>query len=110
MPTRAPTDRELARARQQSNQRTNAERRAVRGPDPRSTARWRRLRAMVLSEQPICADPYGVHQAQGRVEVATEVDHIVGVHVDASLVFVRENCRALCHPCHARRSMEERRG
>jgi 5-methylcytosine-specific restriction protein A len=110
MPWAAPTDRQLARARQQSNQRYNAERRAVHGPDPRSTARWRRLRLRVLNAEPLCRDIYGVHRAQGRVEPATEVDHIQGVWDAPHLVYDQENCRPLCTGCHARRSMEERRG
>ena len=110
MPWAALTDRQLARARQQSDQRYNAERRAVHGPDPRSTARWRRLRAQKLAAQPLCEDPYGLHAAQHRVEPATEVDHVRRVWEHAEGVFDLANLCSLCHPCHARKSSEERRG
>lgn len=109
MPFAAPTDAQLRRTRQRSHARYNAERRAVHGPDPRSTARWQRLRLVVLSEEPLCRDIYGVHQAEGRVEPTTEVDHIVGMHVNPALMWERSNLQGLCTHCHSRKSNEERR-
>lgn len=110
MPTAAPTDRQLARSRQQSHQDYNQQRYAVRGPDPRSTARWRRLRRMALAEEPLCRDPHGVHAAEGRVEAATDCDHIVGIAQAPALAFERSNIQALCHPCHSIKSTMERQG
>ncbi len=110
MPWAAPTDRQLARARQQSNDRYNAERRAAHGSDPRSTARWRKVRALVLTDAPLCADPFGVHAAQGRVEPATEVDHIRGIWEYEAGRYDPENLQSLCHQCHARKSTQERQG
>ena len=36
----------------------------------RNSARWQKVRALVLSRQPLCADPSGVHRASGRVTPA----------------------------------------
>ena len=68
-------------------------------------ARWRRLRAAYLAEHPICADPLGHHAGEGRVEAATDVDHIVarergGTDED-------RNLQALCHACHSEKTARE---
>jgi 5-methylcytosine-specific restriction enzyme A len=110
MPIRPPTDAQLRFSKRQSNQRYNAERVAVHGTDPRGTRRWRKLRAMVLSREPLCRDPYGTHQTQARVEVAQELDHIVGVLVKPDLAFDPSNLQPLCRACHARKSQAERAG
>jgi 5-methylcytosine-specific restriction protein A len=57
------------------------------------TPEWRRLRAVVLAEEPTC-----------RVcgQPATVVDHITP-HLGDLMVFLdRRNLQALCHSCHAR--------
>lgn len=76
----------------------------------RSSARWRRVRLLTLQAQPLCADIYGVHAAAGRVEIATQVDHIQGLATHPELAYALENLSALCTACHARKSQEERRG
>lgn len=66
-------------------------------------AHWRRLRRYILACNPLCADPFGVHAEQKRVEVATQVDHIVpradGGTDDES------NLQALCERCHTRKTV-----
>jgi 5-methylcytosine-specific restriction protein A len=84
-------------------------RREKRGPDPRNTARWRKLRAMVLARHPLCADPYGVHAATGVLPLTEDVDHIQGVWAAPERVFDVENLQGLCRMCHARKSGSERR-
>ena len=91
--------------------------RANRATDPvqaradalRKTARWQRLRAHVLRRDPLCV----ACKAEGRVEPATQVDHIVPVVAliranDEERVFDPANLRALCRSCHARKSATER--
>lgn len=56
-------------------------------------ARWRRIRAQVLREQPICA----LCAAQGNVAAATDVHHIDGDQHNLS----RSNLIALCHEHHS---------
>lgn len=77
-----------------------------------STARgygqdWRRLRAQVLSEEPLCRM---CHDA-GRVTAATEVDHIEPfAGLDDPRRLDRGNLRPICRPCHARRTARQASG
>lgn len=73
-----------------------------RDADPRRTiplnsAAWRRLRARVLAEQPLCLM---------CSDVATDVDHVSGDPSDNS----RKNLQPLCHACHSRKTARERTG
>jgi len=61
------------------------------------TARWDRMRAGVLSEEPVCRDCMDV----GRVTASTDVDHIQPHRGDLRLFWDRENLQALCHACHS---------
>jgi 5-methylcytosine-specific restriction protein A len=74
----------------------------------RNSARWQKVRARVLSRQPLCADPSGMHAASGRVTPAVEVDHIVGLRERPELAFDEANLQGLCTTCHARKSALER--
>lgn len=64
---------------------------------------WRRLRAIVLAEQPLCADPDGVHGDEPPL--ATEVDHIVPLRAGGTNA--RSNLQALCKSCHSRKTARE---
>ncbi len=108
MPWRPPSHHAVPSSRQATNQRYAAERAVAHGPDPRSTARWRRVRALVLAQHPLCADPYGVHTVDGRTVLAEEVDHIQGVWEAPGRVFDLANLQGLCVPCHAQKSTTER--
>lgn len=64
---------------------------------------WRRARDRKLMEQPTCE----ACERVGRTTEATEVDHIIplahgGTHDP-------ENLQSLCHPCHVRKTYEDRR-
>lgn len=61
--------------------------------------RWGKLRMMVLREQPacvVCGAP------------ATDVDHITPKRLGGQ--DSRANLQALCHACHTRKTLRERRG
>jgi len=58
---------------------------------------WRRLRRLILAEEPLCRDCGGA---------ATEVDHIDGDGTNMA----RENLQALCHACHSRKTTRENGG
>jgi 5-methylcytosine-specific restriction endonuclease McrA len=75
----------------------------------RNTARWRRLRIMILNKHPLCADPYAIHATWGRFEPATEVDHIVPLVEDLSLAFDEANLQSLCTTCHSKKTAMERK-
>lgn len=86
------------------------QRKQAHGPDPRSTARWRQLRQIILSRDPVCRDPFGWHAASGRVVASIEVDHIVAIRLRPDAVFDEANLQGLCRTCHAAKSGQERRG
>ena len=62
-------------------------------------ANWRRLRRMMLSEQPLCADPFGVHGED--VVLATEVDHVIPRRCGGATTW--DNVVAACSPCNLRK-------
>ncbi len=66
------------------------------------SARWLKVRRMVLRRQPICADPHGVHRATGEVVPALDVDHIRPLAERPDLAFTLTNLRGLCRSCHSR--------
>lgn len=69
---------------------------AARGYD----ARWRRTRAMVLAEEPLCREC----AKEGRTVPATEVHHRDG-NVEN---MTRENLESICKPCHSRLTLSGR--
>lgn len=62
-------------------------------------SRWRKIRAMVLAEEPLCREC----ARQGRVVPAQHIDHIDGNVNDMS----RENLQPLCASCHSRKTARE---
>jgi 5-methylcytosine-specific restriction protein A len=63
-----------------------------------STA-WRKLRAQVLTEQPLCPDC----EAIGHTRAAREVDHADGNAFNND----RSNLVGRCKPCHSRKTARE---
>ena len=61
-------------------------------------ARWRRLRRMVLSRNPLCADC----ERHGRVTLATDVHHVVAKRDGGKDEM--SNLEPLCHSCHSKRT------
>lgn len=59
---------------------------------------WRKLRAVVLREEPLCRQC----QKDGRLTPANEVDHID----EDSFNNNRSNLQALCKPCHAKKTAQ----
>ncbi|MDX9861649.1 MAG: HNH endonuclease signature motif containing protein [Rhodospirillales bacterium] len=66
--------------------------------------RWRIYRRWYLARHPLCVRC----QAKGRVEPATDVDHIrpIGGPYDPAF-WAEENHEALCHACHSRKTAAE---
>jgi len=72
---------------------------------PSSTERgydtaWRKLRAAYLRQHPVCSTPR-------CGDMATDVDHVLSVEAWPDLRLEWSNLRALCHPCHSRRTALE---
>jgi len=60
--------------------------------------RWQQARAFFLAEHPLCVDC----EKEGRVGVATEVDHIVPHRGDMALFWASEtNWQGLCKRHHS---------
>ena len=64
--------------------------------------RWRKLRQMVLSAHPLCADPFGEHARDGVVVVATDVHHVDAVRDGNAVLTTMDRLMTLCHSCHSR--------
>ena len=73
------------------------------------TTRWRKLRAQVMLEEPLCADPYGWHVEDGRPRRSEQVDHILPLWVSLTLAYSRRNLQGLCTRCHTVKTHEDRR-
>ncbi|MGE4238683.1 HNH endonuclease signature motif containing protein [Hydrogenophaga sp.] len=78
--------------------------RTGRDADPRRTiplnsSEWQRLRASVLSGEPLCRDC----TRRGLTVAATDVDHRDGNPANNDLV----NLQPLCHECHSRKTAAE---
>ena len=90
-----------ARARkwkaEQDSQRESAYRRGY-------GARWRKLRAQILMDEPLCREC----RKAGRIVPATDVDHIVA-RADGG-TDDRSNLQPLCHACHSRKTVRENGG
>jgi 5-methylcytosine-specific restriction protein A len=66
---------------------------------------WGTLRRMVLREEPLCRDIWGVHRKYRVVVPATEVDHIVPLEQGGTNE--RSNLQGLCHSCHSRKTVRD---
>lgn len=62
---------------------------------------WMAIRGRVLSDDPLCP----MCRAEGRVAAATEVDHVVPLHMGGTNE--RVNLVGLCHEHHAAKTSDE---
>lgn len=65
--------------------------------------RWEKARLTFIHENPLCV----ICLANGRVERATVVDHIIPHKGDKELFHDRTNLQALCGPCHSAKTARE---
>jgi len=68
--------------------------------------RWRDARAFYLAQYPLCV----MCQKEGRVTVATVVDHIIPHCGDYTLMWDEGNWQSLCTSCHSKKTALENGG
>ena len=82
----------------------------VRGANPYrtlySTARWARIRSVVLNEDPLCQECL----SKGRCTVANVVHHIVDLVERPDLALTRSNLMSLCSSCHSSHTLKQQQG
>lgn len=99
MPNAAPVHR-------YQGQRTEAQRKAASTRRLSSAAyshRWRKARVVFLAANPFCRFCLD----RGVETLATQVDHIKDAADHPEIFFEESNWRALCGPCHSRRTATE---
>ena len=96
-PVRVPKGHCPQHARLREQGRYNVEMRSL-----YATGRWRHLRAQVLQDEPLCR----ACVTEGRVEPATDIDHITPHRGSLALFWDRYNLQPLCHSCHSRKTQE----
>lgn len=69
-----------------------------------ASAPWRKLRSLVLAEQPLCADC----RRRGELRPAAHVHHKIERKDRPDLALDHDNLEALCQPCHNRRRRDAR--
>lgn len=69
-----------------------------------ASKRWRNLRRMHLTKNPLCDDCYN----KGCIQIAEQVHHIVERKVDPSRALDPTNLQSLCIPCHNRKRSSKR--
>lgn len=60
------------------------------------TKRWKVLRSMVMSREPLCRHC----KANGVIRGAEEVDHIIPISDDIDKAYSFNNLQPLCRTCH----------
>lgn len=67
------------------------------------TYRWKKLRDRFIAQHPYCEQCF----KEGKIVMATDIDHIVPHKGDRSLLYDERNLQALCHECHSRKTATE---
>jgi 5-methylcytosine-specific restriction protein A len=77
-----------------------------------NSSRWRRLRARILTEHPLCERCLedNIYTAAQEVHHRTPVETVAGWYNKERLMFNPDNLQALCHRCHVQTHMELGRG
>lgn len=74
----------------------------------RNGLQWRKLRVLLMQQNPICCDPHGFHSGAG--ELTTSIHHIQGLAVAPHLAYDQSNTAPLCIRCHNTVEAMERQG
>lgn len=83
--------------------------RYIRAREIRGSAQWRKVRAFVLAQHPLCRDPFG-HHGDAFPTLAEDVHHIAALIDRPDLAFTETNLAPICQRCHALVEAMERQG
>ena len=75
----------------------------------RSSPSWKSARKHKRAAQPLCADPYGSHAADGSTHSTTQIHHIHALATHPHLGLVADNLMGVCTACHARLEADAKR-
>lgn len=67
--------------------------------------KWRRLRAEVIKECPLCEHCSSTNEPV----LADVVDHKIPLFIDETLALDRDNLQSLCHQCHNKKTQEDKK-
>lgn len=67
------------------------------------TYKWKKEAKKFLAQHPLCAEC----EKQGRLTLATDVDHIKPHCGNQKLFWDKSNWQPLCHSCHSRKTAQE---
>ncbi len=76
----------------------------------RNSTRWRKVRLLKLSQDPLCEDPHGDHARRNDTATGSQVHHIQGLATHPELAFVWSNLMSVCTKCHAKLEAQARLG
>lgn len=62
--------------------------------------RWRKRRRVKLLKDPLCEEC----KREGRLTLATDVDHVIPHRGDRRLFDDDDNLQSLCKPCHSKKT------
>lgn len=71
-----------------------------------NSSKWKRLRQRQLSTQPLCQSC----QIQGRICLASDVDHVFPWNQIGPEAFMHNVYQSLCHECHSHKTQLEQQG
>lgn len=75
----------------------------------RDSARWKRVRLIKITNNPLCEDPFGDHAKANTTATATQVHHIKPAATNDNEAYELENLMSVCTRCHSKIESRVRR-
>lgn len=75
----------------------------------RGSSAWKAASKHQRAAHPLCADPYGLHAADGSTHSAEEVHHIQPLATHFDIKLHADNLMGLCKACHRRLEADAKR-
>lgn len=71
----------------------------------RSSGQWKKFSAIMRKRNPICCDPFNVHEVG---QFTDDIHHVISLYSNFERRLDRENCVPLCRECHNKVTYIER--